>query len=92
MEYKHSAITMQQFAVSLQRVAGRPVLDRTDLAGLFDIEYAYARDIPAAAAGTPTDLPDLFTALREQLGLKLEPQRNPVDVLVIDSGVRPASN
>jgi uncharacterized protein (TIGR03435 family) len=95
VEAKHSAVTMQQFAGALQRVVGRPVLDRTGLVGTFDLEYAYVQENPSTAAGAaaePADLPDLFTALQEQLGLKLEPSKDAVEVLVIDSVEQPAPN
>jgi uncharacterized protein (TIGR03435 family) len=94
VEAKHSAVTMQQFAVALQRVVGRPVLDRTSLAGTFDVEYAYSQEnsTTARAAAGPSDLPDVFTALQEQLGLKLEPGHDAVEVLAIDSVEKPAAN
>ena len=64
----------------------RPVVDRTGLEGGFDFDLDFAPLGPAAAA---TDAPSIFTALDEQLGLRLEPGRGPVDVLVIDSVARP---
>jgi len=68
------------------RVLGRPVLDRTGIAGEFDINLEW----------TPDERPDLgpsiFTALQEQLGLKLETQKGFVDVLVVDHVERPTAN
>jgi uncharacterized protein (TIGR03435 family) len=72
----------------------KPVIDRTGLAGRFDIDFAYTPDAFSAAAiaqrpnatvppGVDPNGPPLATALREQLGLRLEPVRAPVDVLVI---------
>ena len=58
---------------------GRIVVDNTGLTGAFDIDLDWAQDPSADAAG-----PSIFTALQEQLGLKLESSRGPVDVLVID--------
>jgi uncharacterized protein (TIGR03435 family) len=55
------------------------VVNRTSLPGAFDIELMW----------NDTEGPSLFTALQEQLGLKLESDRAPVDVLVIDSAKRP---
>ena len=59
--------------------AGRPVADRTGIEGNYDIKLDFARD-PVA----DTSRPSVFTALQEQLGLKLETQRVPVDSIVID--------
>jgi uncharacterized protein (TIGR03435 family) len=63
---------------------GRPVVDRTGLSGRFDFTLTWA---PEGSADT--DAPSIFTAVQEQLGLKLEPARGPVDVLVVDSAQRP---
>ena len=67
------------------------VIDRTGLTGNFDIELRWTPDnLRNAAAGTPAgDGPSLFTALQEQLGLKLESARGPVEYLVIDSAEQP---
>ena len=64
--------------------AGRVVIDRTGLTRIFDFELRWAQD------PTDTTRPSIFTALQEQLGLKLESTRGPVDVLVIDHVERPA--
>ena len=82
----------------------RPVTNLTRLEGLYDFDLRFGNDLgrggppppgsPAAApnAITPGDEPVLFTALQEQLGLKLNPQRATLDVLVIDSIERPTEN
>jgi uncharacterized protein (TIGR03435 family) len=75
---------------------GRPVLDRTGLKGPFDFRLLWSRDQsldgpelePASTA--PGRPPTIFTALQEQLGLKLESQKGPVEVLVIDSAKKPS--
>jgi uncharacterized protein (TIGR03435 family) len=95
-----TGVTIAMFANVLSNTAGRPVVDRTGLTGSFDIELTYdpssaATPPPGAPPGPPArddTLPSLFTALQEQLGLKLESTRGPVDVLVIDSAERPAEN
>jgi uncharacterized protein (TIGR03435 family) len=79
------------FSTALQS----PVRDQTGLTGLWDIELSFTGERrsnadPAAVARDPNDAPALFTAVEEQLGLKLEPTRGPVEVLVIDSVSRPA--
>jgi uncharacterized protein (TIGR03435 family) len=62
------------------------VVDRTGLEGDFDI------DLEFFMAGTSVEGVSVFTALQEQLGLKLESHRAPVDVLVIDSVERPTED
>jgi uncharacterized protein (TIGR03435 family) len=95
VEGKHSAVTMQELATNLQTTAGRPVIDRTGFAGKLDIEYAFSMENPSAGPAATTqlaDLPDMFTAFQEQLGLKLDAQQNPVDVMVIDVAEQPTAN
>jgi uncharacterized protein (TIGR03435 family) len=76
---------------------GRPVIDRTGLKGFYDFTLAFLPDLPPGfdmdkLPPGMADRPDLFTALREQLGLKLEAQKGPVDFYVIDSAEKPAAN
>lgn len=80
------SIKMSQLAPSLAPLAGRFVEDRTGLAGRFDVELTWTPD--AAAADAPG--PSIFTALQEQLGLKLVSEKAPVEVLVIDHAGQPA--
>jgi uncharacterized protein (TIGR03435 family) len=67
----------------LMRPAGQPVVDKTGLTGSYDITLSYA-----SANDTNSTLPSLFTAIQEQLGLKLEPAKVPVGYLVIDHADR----
>ena len=81
---------------------GRTVVDRTGLKGLFDFTLQYSPSIAAASpaapqtptgtAAAPESFPSLTTALEEQLGLKLEAGRGPVNVLVIESVYKPTEN
>jgi uncharacterized protein (TIGR03435 family) len=87
--------TMQRFASQLRGVAGRYVEDKTGLDGWYSIELRFAP--PAGrpngdVAADPNDAPEIFTALREQLGLKLEPARKQLQVVVIDHIERPTEN
>jgi uncharacterized protein (TIGR03435 family) len=90
------ALTMADFANVLARMTNRPVIDRTGLPGSFDLDLQFSpAGLPSAAPPNPDrpaaadDNPSLFTALQEQLGLKLESTRAGVDVLVIDHAERP---
>jgi len=91
-----NAETMVNLVRNLSPIAGRSIIDRTGLTGGFDLELTWTPDLPSgnAADGPPpaNDGPSLFTAMQEQLGLKLDAQRGPVDVLVIDSAVRPVED
>ncbi len=80
--------------VALSQVVGRVVVDRTGLEGIWNLDVEYAAEQPAAPGAPPlaTDRPSLFTALQEQLGLKLEAGRAPVPVLVIDRLSRPSED
>ena len=97
---------LSQFANSLSQFVQRMVIDRTGLTGSFDLDLTWTPDqLPQRAPGTPADQPlrvngvdidpngpSIFTAVQEQLGLKLDSQRGPVDVLVIDSVEHPTEN
>jgi uncharacterized protein (TIGR03435 family) len=79
---------MEGLARNLPSRAGRVIFDRTGLEGYYQIALTFAPDIAADAADAPT----LFTALQEQLGLKREPSRAPLQTLRIDRVERPTSN
>ena len=74
------------FVLFLASQVRRPVVDRTGLTGTWDIDLTFNPDLP------DDPRPSLFTALQEQLGLRLEPSRAPIQVLVIDRIERPAEN
>jgi uncharacterized protein (TIGR03435 family) len=84
---------LAEFRMRLANIVGRPVVDGGGLDGRWDILLTFTPD-SRLRAGEPAaaDAPDLFTALKEQLGLKLEATRGPVDMLVIDRIERPASD
>jgi uncharacterized protein (TIGR03435 family) len=86
--------TMPELAASLSAKLERTVVDRTGLDGRFELELRYTMpDGPAMTASDPAGrAPDLFTALQEQLGLKLEATRAPIDVLVIDGAEHPTND
>jgi uncharacterized protein (TIGR03435 family) len=74
----------------LSGAADRPVLDQTGLTGFYDFKIEFARDPAAAAADSSA--PSLFTAVQEQLGLKLEARKASMETLVIDHAERPSEN
>jgi uncharacterized protein (TIGR03435 family) len=79
---------------TLQTNAGRVIVDKTGLTGTYDVEFETEASVPgfeAAPGKEPVGL-SLFTALPEQLGLKLESERGPVDVIVIDGAELPTPN
>jgi uncharacterized protein (TIGR03435 family) len=87
-----SAVTMTQIANTLNRAVDRPIVDRTAVKGYFNMRLQFAPDPGTPAATTDTLGPSIFTAVQEQLGLRLEPSRNPMEVLVIDSVQKPTEN
>jgi uncharacterized protein (TIGR03435 family) len=87
------AFTMEQLALQLARPVGRPVIDRTNLSGGFDYDLRWTpMQAPAEAGAQPDSGPSIFTAVEEQLGLKLIPATGLVQVLVIDSISQPTPN
>ena len=95
--------TMEEFAGVMQAHLDRPVVDQTGLKGRFDFQLQWTPDeTQFASPGGPGEppkppegaetQPDLFTAIQQQLGLKLESTRAQTDVLVIDKVEKPSEN
>jgi uncharacterized protein (TIGR03435 family) len=85
-------ITMDRFAEVLARQMDFPVINRTGLEGEFNLELEWT---PVRLSTTAEDLeddPSIFTAIREQLGLRLVSQKAPVEMLVIDHAEKPSEN
>jgi bla regulator protein blaR1 len=79
-----------ELADGLSGILDRPVLDQSGLRGSFDFQLEYA---PLSASGAAGDAaPSVFTALQEQLGLKLEPTTAPIEIIVIDRVEQPTEN
>ncbi len=96
---------VSQLASLLAQQLGRPVVDKTGLEGLFDFKLEWTPDetmrgmsplgdSPGHESSQPVDTsgPTIFSALQEQLGLRLESQRGPVEILVIDHIEKPSEN
>lgn len=76
--------TIDGFASQLQSVLRQPVVDETHLEGRFNVLLTYAPDRGADVPPRNDEAPSIFTAVEQQLGLKLEPRKVPVNVFVID--------
>ena len=102
-----AAVPMAELAKMLSGALGRSVIDKTGYTAKFDLHLEFTPDlgtaglpagaVPAAdpsGAPAPADVvnPSIFTAVQEQLGLKLESSKSPVEVLVIDSVAKPTAN
>ncbi len=78
-------VTIARLAEYLGGLAGRPVLDHTGLPGEYDFRLEWSENQDAMATS-------LFSALQEQLGLKLESVKGSIDMIVVDSAERPSAN
>jgi uncharacterized protein (TIGR03435 family) len=97
-------VTIAMLASELSWWVDRIVTDQTAVEGRFDLDLEWAPDVmpqapavvstadPPVAARVDSNAPSIFTAVREQLGLSLEPERGDVEVLVIDRAERPTQN
>jgi uncharacterized protein (TIGR03435 family) len=82
--------SMDEFAKFLQWVLDRPVVDQTGLKGKYDFKLTWTKD--NAPASEENAAPSFFTAIQEQAGLKVEPSRGEVEVLVVDHVVQPSAD
>lgn len=86
------AVPISELTVLLTQFLDRPVVDRTNLTGEFDLDLVYQFELAPAGAGASASVPSVFAAMQEQLGLRLEAARAPRDVIVIDSISPPTEN
>lgn len=93
-QVKATAQTAASLINILTQAAGRKVVDKTGLTGLYDMELKWTPDQSLLPPGTEIDTtgPSLFTALQEQLGLRLVSDTGPVDTFVVESVQRPSEN
>jgi uncharacterized protein (TIGR03435 family) len=87
-----TGVTASRIASLLTNEVDRLVVDKTGLTGSYDLTLDWVHDAPAASAADAPAGPTIFTALEEQLGLKLVPAKGPVPVLVIDAVETPSEN
>lgn len=85
-----TSTSMQDFILGVQFFFERPLVDQTGITGKYDITLRYTYD--EAKSTDPNAAPGLFTAIQEQLGLKLDAVKAPVDVFIIDHVERPSPN
>lgn len=93
------ATPLSRLVPLLSLLVNRQVIDKTGLTDRYDFTLTYAVDASQRGASGPDapppvtpDAPSIFTALQEQLGLKLEPARGPVEFLVVDRAEKPDAN
>jgi uncharacterized protein (TIGR03435 family) len=98
-EFTARGVTLPELAAALtqelSRELSRDIIDKTEIKGRYDLTLKWTRDTAAAtdsAAATSDPGPSIFTAVQEQLGLKLEPAKAPVQVLIIDHAEMPSEN
>ena len=98
--YENTTARMADVAGSLSTLLGRTVVDKTGISGTFHIRLTFAPDDsialrvpgPPDDPAPPADGPNIYTAIQEQLGLKLESSKGLVEVLVIDHVEKPSEN
>jgi uncharacterized protein (TIGR03435 family) len=99
-ELRGNAITLDMLAAIIGNQLNRHTVNATGIEGDFDVDLRFSpelvQSLPGRAPGdplpAPTDAPSIFTAVQEQLGLKLETARGPVDVLIVDRASMPSEN
>ena len=84
--------TMQEVASAMSNIMNRPVVDRTGIQGRFSFQLKFPLDPDNPGLVVNLRGPGLFTAFQEQAGLRLEADKEKMDVLVIDSIDRPSEN
>jgi uncharacterized protein (TIGR03435 family) len=87
--FNAQGLTTELIAEQLSEIAGRIVVDKTNLDGRYDLKLQWTPDDAVATEGSP---PSLFTAIEEQLGLQLKASKEPVAVLVVDHIEAPSPN
>jgi len=100
IKMKAKFVPMDYFAWRLSQMLDRPVVDQTNLKGGYDFDLSFTRELPpglpegARLNGEPIDTsgPTIFEATREQLGLRLDRQKGPVEIMVIDHAEKAAEN
>jgi uncharacterized protein (TIGR03435 family) len=90
--YDGTGVGIHSLTSQLANVLEKPVNDQTGLTGLYDIKLRFRKDQAAPDNGEEADKPPLLTAVQEQLGLRLVPDKGPVETLAIDAAKPPEAN
>jgi uncharacterized protein (TIGR03435 family) len=92
LKFEHAS--MDGLAFALTQNLGQPVMNETGLTGAFDLQLVWSQDSARGRpeGSDPTDAPTIFTALQEQIGLRLESRKAPIEVLIIDHVEKPSEN
>jgi uncharacterized protein (TIGR03435 family) len=90
-EINGANVTVDMLADQLSSIVGRSVIDKTGLAGDYDFTLKYTPD-STEAPSSDSQTPSIFVAVQEQLGLKLESQKGPVDLYIVDRVEKPSEN
>jgi uncharacterized protein (TIGR03435 family) len=90
--YEGTGVELRSLASQLGNTLGRPVIDKTGLNGAYDITLHFRSEEGGAPGGENSDAPSVFSAVQDQLGLKLVPSKGPVEKLVVDSAQKPETN
>jgi bla regulator protein BlaR1 len=97
--FAYKSAPMSTLTLVLSQQLDRPVVDKTELNSRYDFTLEYARERAGRGvaegrevAPKPDDLPSIFTAVQEQLGLKLESQKGPIEFIVVDHAEKPSAN
>ncbi len=91
MKFTNAPLDTLVRVLSISSGVGRRVVDKTGMRGKYDFEYSYLEDAATHAMTGPSG-ESLFTLLEEKLGLRLEPQKASIEVVVIDHAERPSEN
>lgn len=90
--FEGTGVRVDSLTGQLENALGKPVRDTTGLTGLYDITLHYRPEETAADTADNADVPSVFAAVQEQLGLKLVPAKGPVETLVVDAAQKPDAN
>src|SRR5262249_55282558 len=92
VQLRGSSISMVRLGAVVGNLLDRPIVDKTSLSGEYDVILTWTPQGAEDITPSPDAAPTVFTALQEQLGLRLESGKDLVEVLVIDSVQKPSEN